>query len=43
MSNHWCYGIVIAIIVLFAVTTWWSYSVPREYKERHARWKKIWK
>jgi hypothetical protein len=43
VSTHWCYIIVVLIIALFAATTYWSYTVPREYKDRHERWKRIWK
>ena len=41
MAIDWCPIVVIIVIVLFAITTYWSYSVPKEYKERHARWKRI--
>ncbi len=38
-----CETLVIVVILLFAATTYWAYTVPKEYKERNRRWKQMFK
>jgi hypothetical protein len=39
----WCVIAVVVVVGVLAASTYWTYSVPKEYKERNRRWKTVWK